>query len=84
MLFGTYNANLFHIPYCSCPIHVAITPTNLPLIPFPVRSVPDHDINDMNNEQTYKFNDNIREVMKMDFPNEMPVLRILSSETEKS
>jgi len=42
-----------------------------------------HYINNTSNEQTYKFNDNTREVMKMDFPKEIPVLRILSSETEK-
>jgi len=42
-----------------------------------------HCINDTSNEQTCRFNDNTREVMNMDFPNEIPVLRILSSETEK-
>ena len=41
-----------------------------------------HVNNDTIIDQTYRFNDNIREVMGMDFPDSIPALRILSSETE--
>ena len=42
-----------------------------------------HYINDTSNESTYRLNENIREVMELDFPYELPVLRILSIESEK-
>jgi len=42
-----------------------------------------HYINNTSNEQTHRLNDNVREVMEMDFPHGIPVLRILSTETEK-
>lgn len=42
-----------------------------------------HVNNDTIIDQTYRLNDNIREVMGMDFPNTIPVLMINASETVK-
>ena len=42
-----------------------------------------HYYNDTMVDQIFLLNDNIREVMAMDFPEEVPVLKIIASETTK-
>ena len=43
-----------------------------------------HVNNDTLIDQTYRLNDNIREVMGMEFPSRVPVLKIAASETTKN
>ncbi len=42
-----------------------------------------HYYNDTMVDQIFRLNDNILEVMRMDFPEEVPVLKIIASETTK-
>lgn len=42
-----------------------------------------HYYNDTTADQLVRLNENIEEVMGMDFPNQIPVLKLVSSETAK-